>query len=81
MVTFMNASNLVDVHVEIIVELASCKMTTAEILKLRTGQTIQFETTYGTPAIVKVNGQTFARAEIIIVDDQFGVRITEVLAT
>jgi len=80
MTTFMNTSNLIDVHVNIIVEVASCKMATAEILKFRIGQTVQFETLYGTPVIVKVNGQAFARAEIIIVDERFGVRITEVLA-
>ena len=72
-------SNLAAVKVEIVVELASCRMKISDILKLRIDQIVELETPYEQPAIVKVNGRPYAHAEIIAIDERYGVRLTEIL--
>lgn len=70
---------LMDVALEVSVELGRSHMSIAEILALRTGSVIELDKLAGEPVDVSVNGTLIARGEVVVVDEKFGVRITEVV--
>jgi flagellar motor switch protein FliN/FliY len=71
---------LMDVALEVSVELGRSQMSIAEILALRTGSVIELDKLAGEPVDVSVNGTLVARGEVVVVDEKFGVRITEVVS-
>ena len=71
---------LMDVALEVSVELGRSHMSIAEILALRTGSVIELDKLAGEPVDVSVNGTLIARGEVVVVDEKFGVRITEVVS-
>src|SRR4051794_40361534 len=71
---------LVDVALEVSVELGRSHMSIGEILGLRTGSVIELDKLAGEPVDVSVNGTLIARGEVVVVDEKFGVRITEVVS-
>jgi flagellar motor switch protein FliN len=71
---------LMDVALEVSVELGRSHMSIGEILSLRTGSVIELDKLAGEPVEVSVNGTLIARGEVVVVDEKFGVRITEVVS-
>jgi flagellar motor switch protein FliN len=71
---------LMDVALEVSVELGRSHMSIGEILSLRTGSVIELDKLAGEPVDVSVNGTLIARGEVVVVDEKFGVRITEVVS-
>ncbi len=71
---------LSDVDVEVRVELGSARLNVQEILKLGSGSVVGLESLVGDPVCVYVNDRLLARGEVLVVNDNFAVRITEVLA-
>ncbi len=71
---------LMDVALEVSVELGRSHMSIGEILALRTGSVIELDKLAGEPVDVSVNGTLIARGEVGVVDEKFGVRITEVVS-
>src|SRR5438105_6479690 len=71
---------LMDVALEVSVELGRSHMSIGEILGLRTGTVIELDKLAGEPVDVSVNGTLIARGEVVVVDEKFGVRITEVVS-
>jgi len=71
---------LMDVALEVSVELGRAHMSIADILALRTGSVIELDKLAGEPVDVSVNGTLVARGEVVVVDEKFGVRITEVVS-
>ena len=71
---------LMDVALEVSVELGRSHMSIGEILALRTGSVIDLDKLAGEPVDVSVNGTLIARGEVVVVDEKFGVRITEVVS-
>ena len=71
---------LLDVALEVSVELGRSHMSIGEILALRTGSVIELDKLAGEPVDVSVNGTLVARGEVVVVDEKFGVRITEVVS-
>ena len=71
---------LLDVALEISVALGTSHMSIAEILALRTGSVVELDKLAGEPVDVSVNGTLVARGEVVVVDEKFGVRITEVVS-
>jgi flagellar motor switch protein FliN/FliY len=71
---------LMDVALEVSVELGRSHMSIADILALRTGSVIELDKLAGEPVDVSVNGTLVARGEVVVVDEKFGVRITEVVS-
>jgi flagellar motor switch protein FliN len=71
---------LIDVALEVSVELGRSHMSIGEILGLRTGSVIELDKLAGEPVDVSVNGTLIARGEVVVVDEKFGVRITEVVS-
>jgi flagellar motor switch protein FliN/FliY len=71
---------LLDVALEVSVELGRSHMAIGDILALRTGSVIELDKLAGEPVDVSVNGTLIARGEVVVVDEKFGVRITEVVS-
>ena len=70
---------LLDVPLEISVELGRMKMMVREVLDLGTGSIIEVDKAAGEPVDVMVNGRLVAKGEVVVIEDNFGVRITEIL--
>jgi flagellar motor switch protein FliN len=69
---------LSDVPVELSVEIGRTRMTVGETLKLRAGAIVTLERLAGEPVDLLVNGTPIARGEVVVVDEQFGLRLTEI---
>jgi flagellar motor switch protein FliN len=70
---------LMDVPLEISVELGRVKMIVREVLDLGTGSIVEVDKAAGEPVDVMVNGRLIAKGEVVVIEDNFGVRITEIL--
>lgn len=71
---------LLDVQLEVSVELGRSHMNIRDVLALRGGSLIELDKLAGEPVDVSVNGTLIARGEVVVVDEKFGVRITEVVS-
>ncbi len=70
---------LLDIPLEISVELGRVKMLVKDVIDLGTGSIIEIDKAAGEPVDVLVNGRLVARGEVVVIEDNFGVRITEIL--
>lgn len=71
---------LKDVPLIVTAELGRSKMLVKDILKLGVGSVIELDKVAGEPVDILVNGKIIARGEVVAIDENFGVRITEVLS-
>jgi flagellar motor switch protein FliN/FliY len=69
-----------DVEVEVALEIGRQRVRIADVLKLGVGQTIELSKAIGEPIDIYVNGQLLGRGKAIVVNNRYGVRITELLA-
>jgi flagellar motor switch protein FliN len=79
-----NVSNidlLMDVSLRVTVELGRTRMQLARILELQHGSVVELDRLAGDPVDVLVNDRLVARGEVVVVDDKFGVRITEMVSS
>ena len=67
------------VPVELSVEIGRARMTVGETLELREGSVIPLERMADEPVDLLVNGTPIARGEVVVIDEQFGLRLTKVL--
>ena len=72
-----NMDVLMDVELEVVVELGKKMLPIRDILKLGKGSVIELEKAAGEPLDIYVNGRKFAEGEVVVVDDSFGIRITQ----
>ena len=70
---------LADIPVRVTVELGKTRKNISEILALTTGSVIELDKMAGEPVDILVNGKPIARGEVVVIDENFGVRITDVL--
>ncbi|MBC2932339.1 flagellar motor switch protein FliN [Nocardioides sp. zg-1228] len=70
---------LYGVDLEVAVELGRTRMTVRELLALSPGDVLELDRAAGGPADLLVNGRLIARGEVVIVDEDFGLRITEIV--
>jgi flagellar motor switch protein FliN/FliY len=68
-----------DVPMELSVEIGRTGMTVGETLQLRAGSIVTLDRLAGEPVDLLVNGTPIARGEVVVVDEQFGLRVTEIL--
>lgn len=68
-----------DVAMEVTVELGRTRMTVRELLSLAPGAIIELDRVAGSPADVLVNGTLIARGEVVVVEEDFGIRVTEIV--
>ncbi|WP_406833101.1 flagellar motor switch protein FliN [Pedococcus sp. KACC 23699] len=69
-----------DVEMGISVELGRTRMKVQEVLSLAPGVVLELDRAAGSPVDVLVNGTLMARGEVVVVDEEFAVRITEVVS-
>ena len=74
-----NISLLMDVKMELTVELGRTKKTIKDILGLGEGTIIELDKLAGEPVDILVNHKAIARGEVVVIDENFGVRVTEIL--
>jgi flagellar motor switch protein FliN/FliY len=67
------------VPVDLTVEMGRTRMTVGETLELRQGSIITLNRMAGEPVDLLVNGTPIARGEVVVIDEQFGLRVTEML--
>jgi flagellar motor switch protein FliN/FliY len=72
-------SRLSDIPMELSVEIGRTHMTVGETLDLRVGSIVALERQAGEAAELLVNGTPIARGEVVVVDEQYGLRVTEIL--
>jgi flagellar motor switch protein FliN/FliY len=69
-----------DVEMEVSAELGRTRMSVRELLSLTPGAIVELDRAAGSPADLLVNGRLVARGEVVVVDENFGIRITEIVA-
>ena len=67
------------VDMELTVELGRTRMAVRDLLALAPGDVLELDRAAGSPADLLVNGRLIARGEVVVVDEDFGLRITEIL--
>ncbi len=70
-----------DVDMEVTVELGRTRMAMRDLLALTPGHVLELDRAAGAPADLLVNGHLIARGEVVVVDEDFGLRVTEILET
>lgn len=70
---------ILDVPLEITVELGRTNKTIKEILEISPGTIIELDKMSGEPMDILVNGKLVAKGEVVVIDENFGVRITEII--
>ncbi|GAA2697031.1 flagellar motor switch protein FliN [Actinoplanes palleronii] len=69
-----------DVEMEVSAELGRTRMSVRELLSLIPGAIVELDRAAGSPADLLVNGRLIARGEVVVVDENFGIRITEIVS-
>ncbi|MBI5698707.1 flagellar motor switch protein FliN [Candidatus Saganbacteria bacterium] len=75
----LNEKTIGEIPVEATVELGRTRLSLREVLELAEGSIIELERLAGEPLDLKVGGQLVAQGEVVAVDDNYGIRITNVL--
>jgi flagellar motor switch protein FliN len=73
-------SLVLDVPVDLVVEIGRTRMTIRETLGISRGTIISLDRLAGEPADLLVNGRLVARGEVVAIDEEFGLRVTEVIS-
>jgi flagellar motor switch protein FliN/FliY len=69
-----------DVEMDISAELGRARMSVRELLSLSPGTVVELDRAAGSPADLLVNGRLIARGEVVVIDENFGIRITEIIS-
>lgn len=72
---------LLDIPLEISVELGRAQMLINDLLQLGQGSVVELDKLAGEPLEILVNQKLVARGEAVVVNDKFGVRITDIIST
>jgi flagellar motor switch protein FliN/FliY len=67
------------VDMEVTVEIGRARLTVRELLDLSPGAVLELDRAAGSPADLLVNGRLIARGEVVVIDEDFGLRITEIV--
>ncbi|HWU20599.1 MAG TPA: flagellar motor switch protein FliN [Nocardioides sp.] len=67
------------VDMEVTVELGRTRMTVRDLLALTPGAVLELDRAAGSPADLLVNGRLVARGEVVVIDEDFGLRVTEIV--
>ena len=68
-----------DVPVSPTIELGGCQWPMREVLQLNIGSVVQLDKAADAPVELSINGKLIARGEVVIIEDRYGVKITEVV--
>jgi flagellar motor switch protein FliN/FliY len=70
-----------DVPVELAVEIGRTRMTIGQTLDLRPGSVVSLNRLAGEPVDLLINGKPIARGEVVVIDEEFGLRVTDVVSS
>ena len=76
----LNLEVILDVPVDISMEIGRTKISIRNLLKLNQGSVIELDRLAGEPMDVLVNGTLIAHGEVVVVNDKFGIRLTDVIS-
>lgn len=71
---------LLDVPLDVTVELGRSRMTIQDLLALSPGAVIELDKIAGEPLDIVVNDRLIARGEAVVINDKFGIRITDIIS-
>ena len=74
-----NLEILLDIPVKLSVELGACQMSMQEVLQLTVGSVVPLDKPADAPVDLYVNQKLVARGEVVVVEERFGIRITEII--
>ncbi len=77
--TMNELDNFLDIPLEISAELGRTPQTIRQILALKPGHVIELHKLVGEPLEIYINGLVTARGEVVVVNERFGVRVTDVI--
>ena len=78
--SMMNELDMIlDIPVQIAVELGRTKITIKNLLQLAHGSVVELDAMAGEPMSVFVNGTLIAQGEVVVVNDKFGIRLTDIV--
>lgn len=72
---------IADIPVRVTVELGKARKSVSEILALTAGAVVELDKMAGEPVDILVNGKLIAHGEVVVIDENFGVRITDIVQT
>ena len=75
-----NIDFILDIPLEVTVRLGSARMPIKDLLELGAGSVIELDRTAGDPLEVLVNNKLVARGEAVVVNEKFGIRLSEIIA-
>ncbi len=74
-----NIGLILDVPLQVTVELGRTRKLIREILELAPGSVVELDKLAGEPVDILVNGKQIAKGEVVVIDENFGVRVTEII--
>lgn len=75
-----NLNMLLDIPLQVTVELGRTKRSVKEILELSSGSIIELDKLAGEPVDILVNNRLIAKGEVVVIDENFGVRVTDIIS-
>ena len=75
-----NIGLILDVPLQVTVELGSTRMRIKEILDLGIGSVIELDKLAGDPVDIYVNGKLIAKGEVVVIDENFGIKVTDIIS-
>lgn len=75
-----NLGMLMDIPLQVTVELGRTKRTVKDILELSSGSIIELDKLAGEPVDIHVNNKLIAQGEVVVIDENFGVRVTDIVS-
>lgn len=76
-----NLEAILDIPVSLSVEIGQTKMSIKNLLQLNQGSVVELERLAGEPLDVKVNNTLVAHGEIVVVNEKYGIRLTDIVST
>ncbi len=76
-----NIDFVLDIPLQVTVQIGSTRMLIRELLQLGQGSVIELNKLAGEPMEVLVNNKLVARGEVVVVNEKFGIRLTDVVST
>jgi flagellar motor switch protein FliN len=76
-----NLDMFLDVPVSVTVQLGSCQLSMREVLQLNAGSVVQLDKLADAPVEVLLNDKLVARGEVVVVENKFGIKITEMITS
>lgn len=75
-----NLDFILDIPVEVTVELGKTRMLVNDLLQLGQGSVVELEKLAGEPVEIVINDKLIARGEVVVVNEKFGVRLTDIIS-